>query len=235
MNELDNLDGEKIIIFHLMKNPAYFARVFSKLEGNNFKKVETKTIYQYIEKFHKKFEKSPSIKELALFVMESGLDKNLKQNVFNYIKTELKNEQDIKNFDFLIQFTQRHLKKISLMDAILESVDELKQKDDIENDIIVKFEKALNYNFDTDLGLEFHNDLENRFKKYQEEFRKISTGINVLDDLLGGGFRSKTLNLFLAPSHGGKCLRKDTKLNIYVDEKTRKKFEEWKRNKKLNS
>jgi len=231
---INNLNGEKIILFHLFKNSAYFYRVFGKLNEDVFQKQETKIIYQYVDKYYKEFEKQPTLKEIALYIYNSSLSEHIKKKVLKYFKEELRYETEIKNFDFLIDFTEKYLKKVSLTKAILESV-EIVKKDNVDGvDIISKFEKALDYKFDTDLGLELLKDLEVRFKEYQHKEVSIPTGIKILDNILGGGFRNKTLSLILSPSHGGKCLAFDTKLNIYMDDETLKRYKEWK-SKKENS
>jgi replicative DNA helicase len=201
----NKLDGEKVIIFHLLKNSAYFYRVFNKLRKNVFKKQETQIIYEYIKKFYSEFEKQPSIKELALYILNSTLPQISKDKVIKYFKEELKGETEIKNFDFLIDFTEKYLKKVALTDAILESVEIIKKDDSLDGiDIITKFENALDFKFDTDLGMELKSSKEERFKKYKEKYDSIPTGIKVIDDILGGGIRPKTLLLVLSPSHGGK-------------------------------
>ena len=224
----NKLDGEKVIIFHLLKNSAYFYRVFSKLNKDVFKKQETQIIYEYINKYYKKFEKKPSFKELALFIINSTLSKVIKDKIIKYFKEELAQEKEIENFDFLIDFTEKYLKKVALTDAILESVEIIKKQDDLDGvDIITKFENALDFKFDTDLGMELLN-LEKKFKHYKEKFSNIPTGIKAIDEILGGGFRPKTLSIILSPSHGGKCLGFSTKLNIYMDNETLKRYKEWK-------
>jgi len=231
---INKLDGEKTILYHLLKNSAYFYKVFSKLNSNVFKNNEAKIIYKYLKKYYSKFEKKPTLKELALFILNSSLSDIEKNKIKQYLK-DLNTETEIKNFDFLLDFTEKYLKKISLTDAILESVEILKKDETLDGiDIITKFENALNYKFDTDLGMELKSSLEERFKQYKAKFDTLPTGIIAIDKILGGGFRPKTLSLILAPSHQGKCLRKNTKLNIYMDDKTFKRFQEWKK-KKENS
>ena len=201
----NKLDGEKVIIFHLLKNSAYFYRVFNKLNQQVFKKQENGFIFKFIKDFYKNYEKQPSFKEIGLSIYNSSLEEHLKKKLLEYIKTEFRGEKEISNFDFLIDFTEKYLKKVALTDAILESVEVIKKDDSLDSvDIISKFEKALDYKFDTDLGMELTSSLEERFNKYKEKFDTISTGINAIDKILGGGVRPKTLSIVLSPSHGGK-------------------------------
>ena len=184
---------------------AFIYKVFNKLNKNVFKKQETSIIFDFIQKFYKEFEKKPTIKELALYIYNSSLEDHLKKKVIEYFKTELKGETEISNFDFLIDFTEKYLKKVALTDAILESVEVLKKDESLDGvDIISKFENALDYKFDTDLGMELILSLEERFNRYKEKFDTIPTGIKVIDEILGGGVRPKTLITILSPSHGGK-------------------------------
>lgn len=201
---INKLDGEKTILYHLLKNSAYFYKVFNKLNLNVFKNNEAKIIYKYLKKYYSKFEKKPTIKELALFILNSSLSDIEKNKIKQYLK-DLNTETEIKNFDFLLDFTEKYLKKISLTDAILESVEILKKDETLDGiDIITKFENALNYKFDTDLGMELKSSIEERFKQYKAKFETLPTGIIAIDKILGGGFRNKTLSLILAPSHQGK-------------------------------
>ena len=202
---INKLDGEKTILFHLLKNSAYFYRVFDKLKKDDFKKQETQAIFEYLKKYYIEFEKKPSVKELALYIMNSSLPSSLKNKIVEYFKG-FKGEEEIKNFDFLIDFTENYLKKTALTNAILESVELLKKYDKLEDvDIITKFEEALNYKFDTDLGLEYNSSLKERFEKYNKIEDILPTGINSIDEILGGGFRiNGSLSLLLGASHSGK-------------------------------
>jgi len=202
----DNLDNEKVIIYHLLNNPSYFSKTFSKLRSTDFKKPETKQIFDSIKEFYLKFDKSPNLKETALLVHNSVSDETLRARTINYFKEHLATETPIKNFDFLIDMTKEYLKKVNLIDAVLESAEKIRQ-DQIDSTIIGKFEKALNYNFDKDNGMEFTESLQTRFEMYSEKHQSMPTGINALDEKLGGGVRKKTLVIVGGPSHSGKSAK----------------------------
>jgi replicative DNA helicase len=202
----DNLDNEKVILFHLLNNPSYFSKTFSKIKSNDFKKPETKQIFNSIKEFYSKFDKSPNLKETAMLVSNTVTDEVLRTKTINYFKENLATETAIKNFDFLIDLTKDHLKKVNLIDAVLDSAEQIR-KDEIDSTIIGKFESALNYNFDKDNGMEFSESLETRFKMYSEKHQYMATGINALDDKLGGGVRKKSLVIVGGPSHSGKSAK----------------------------
>jgi len=199
---INNLDPEKIVIYHLIKNPRYFNKVISKIDKKHFRTLESQIIIENMKDYNSKYENKPSLKELALYILEkSKYDKNVKDKIKLYLKN-LKEESPVQNLEFLLDFTKNFIKKMNLQDVILQSVDKLK-KDKIDNTIIGSFEEALNVEFDKNLGMSI-DDLEIRFQEYKEIHKIIPTGINVLDEVLGGGVRPKSLVSFAGPSHSGK-------------------------------
>jgi hypothetical protein len=48
---------------------------------------------------------------------------------------------------------------------------------------------------------------------------------------MSNGITKKSLSIIVAPSHSGKCHKKTTKLNIYMDNEIYKKYQEWKKKK----
>src|SRR4030066_160860 len=67
-------------------------------------------------------------------------------------------------------------------------------------------EDALSVSFDTDLGLDYINDIDSRFTKYGEEEKKISTGYTMLDHYTNGGLPTKKLVLFTGQPNLGKTM-----------------------------
>jgi replicative DNA helicase len=201
---MEDLDLEKIIVYHLLVKPNYFNTVYSFLNEGHFRRVETNIIYESIKKYFTKYETSPSIKELAIFINGDGsINSDIKTNALKYIKHQLMTSTNIDNYDFLIDQTKDYLTKMSLQDAILESVELIKKDGDFSL-IVAKIEDALRYNFDKDLGSEFLESARERFEIYKRKFDSVSTGIDALDGILGGGLRPKTLTVLAGFSHSGK-------------------------------
>jgi len=199
---INNLDPEKVVLVHLINNPGYFNKTLSKLDKNHFRNLESQIIMENIKDFNAKYETKPSLKELALFILEqSKYDKQVKDRIKSYIK-EIHQETPIDNMDFLLDFTKNFIKKMNLQDVILKSVDKLK-KDEIDNTIIGNFEEALSIDFDKNLGM-IIDEIERKFEEYNEKFGVLPTGINILDETLGGGIRNKSLITLSGASHSGK-------------------------------
>ena len=199
-----DFDTEKIIIYHLLKQNSYFNTVFGSLKPSHFNSLNAGTIFTKIKEYFEKYEKSPSFRELGLFIHDdSNIDYDVKKNVLGYMKSELMNLEPLSNYEYLLDYTKNALLKSSLTDAIMDSVKIIQSSGNF-NEILSNIENALAYDFDKKLGSEFKDSAKERHEIYKQKFNSTSTGIVALDNILGGGLRPKTLTVLAGFSHSGK-------------------------------
>jgi len=198
-------DMENVILKNLLVDGDYFAKVFTHLKPEHFSNLENTEIFKALREYQKKYEEAPNIKELGLFIKNSGsVSDTVKDKVIQQYKNVML-EPPVENKDFLLDQTEKYIQKEELSEAIFKSADLIANDEPFEP-IIGMIEKALGVSFDSDTGMNFgeESSLEERYAYYTQRISGLSLGLRSVDEALGSGLRTKTLNLVVAPSHGGK-------------------------------
>jgi len=216
MNEITEI--ETAILQHLLISDKYFSKVFSHLDENLFRDPNNLIIFETIKDIAKKYGEKPGIREVGISIKQNpNIKQNLKEtSIFRY--KEIIKTPEIKNKDFLIEKTQEWIKEIRLFDSILTSADIIKNKGDISS-IPFLIENSLKVNFESSIGLEYNETINQRLEYYRNKETYTPTGIKELDKELGGGIRPASLFLLAASSHGGKTMLKSAITGNFLLEK----------------
>ena len=194
---------ENIILKNLLTSQEYFGKVYPHLSPLHFQTMETSTIFKALQGYFSKYETAPNIKELGLYIKNSPeISEAILPKVMDTFK-EAMLEPPIENPEFLIDETEKYIQKIELSEAIFKSADLIEKNLPFEG-VIGMVEKALSVTFDNDVGMDYKGTSSERFDYYTQKIQGSSCGIPSIDRALGSGYRTKTLNLRVAPSHGGK-------------------------------
>jgi len=194
---------ENVILKNLLTDDEYFGKVYSSLKPIHFTNIENTEIFNSIQKYISKYDIKPNIKELGLFIKNSSkLPESLVTKVISRYK-QIMTDQPVQNKEFLLDETERYIQKIELSEAIFKSADIISADEPFEQ-VIGMVEDALSISFDSDVGLVYNTSAEDRFDYYTQKMIGLPIGIPSVDRALGSGLRSKTLNIAVAPSHGGK-------------------------------
>ncbi len=197
---------EETIIQSLILDEEYFGKVYPFLKNLHFSNLEVSEIFSSLQQYIEKYEKSPNPTELGLYIKNNNTTAEaLKPSVIEAYKNLMLNEE-VNNKEFLIKETEKYIQRIELSDAIMAS-SEIIENDEPFEAVIGLVEQALSITFDTNTGLNYGDSIEDRYLYYTEKVIGIKCGIPSVDKALGDGYRKKTLNLIVAPSHGGKSAR----------------------------
>jgi replicative DNA helicase len=194
---------EEVILKNLIVNEDYFNKVFPHLKRDHFGSLENSEIFNAIESYNKEFDNKPNIKELGIYIRNSGeISESLKEKVIGTYKSVML-EPPVENEEFLISQTEKFIQKEELSAAIFKSADLIENNQPFEP-IIGMIEGALSVTFDFDTGMKFGSSEDDRYEYYTRRIQGLSIGLPSVDRALGSGLRTKTLNVVVAPSHGGK-------------------------------
>jgi len=108
------------------------------------------------------------------------------------------------NYDWLMDEFERFSRHKSLERAILKSADLLESGDYGPVEKLIK--DAIQISLNKDMGTDYFADPRSRLSKLKDGNGQISTGWPSMDRKLYGGFNRGELNIFAAPSGGGKSL-----------------------------
>lgn len=205
-----NANTEKVFFKYITKNPHWFDIV----EPSFFKTPVIIFMYQIAREAYKSSErgKVPSDKELYQRADLEDPSKNYSRETIKMILTS--NIDNLSEEDYIIpllsdwslrnKFSIEYVKTARLAKEIR---DEDLSKDDMEakmDEIQGILDKARVSMVD---GSQYPSSFDDPEAHYQEiPSNRISTGYKLLDDMLGGGWHKKTLNLFAGMSGSGKSL-----------------------------
>lgn len=187
------IEKQRLILSALASNRDLMALCTPILKPSYFDvslKKTVKFMITYFEKYH-------DVPKFEIIRAENGVDLDnlgtITRADVSYISQEIE------------QFCQNR----AATEAILAGA-ELVQKADYGK-IISLMKDAISVGLHKDMGMDYFSNPEERLRQTLISQSKISTGIDELDDALGGGISRQELILFAANSGGGKSM---TMLNL---------------------
>lgn len=197
---------ELLILKNLLYNEEYVRKILPYLKTEYFQDYAQKVIFEEIEEFFSKYNKLPT-KEAIEIETENRTDlteKTYKEcidviSTLNYEPVE---------FEWLNKTTEKWCKDRAIYLALMESItiangDDTKRNRDAIPSIL---QEALSVSFDTHIGHDYIEDVEERYEFYHRKDIKIPFDIDYLNRITDGGVSPKTLNLVVATTGGGKSL-----------------------------
>lgn len=197
---------EEQVLFTLLNNERYFSKVYSHLSNSLFERPESLVIFDSIKELVNKYGNRPSLKEVAFNIKESvNIKEPVKNSTIEFIKNNAKNTID--NIDFMLDKTELWIKKQKLTSSVFKAADIIKKEGEF-GPIISMFEDSLKVSFDTSIGLDYNESVDERLSYYKSIEAFTPIGIPTLDSMLGGGIRPSSLFMFIGASHSGKTAAK---------------------------
>lgn len=203
MNSLSNI--EPFIIKELLSNIDFCNRYLDKLESDYFKDNASKII-KCIQKYYSIYFKAPSVSILIKTLIPKLLknDKQKIDEIESYLQDCISLSYEKDDNQWIEDEVKKFIKINKVKKALMKSVEFLEKGDaDSAADVVLK---ASEVDFNDDLGIDYFLDLEKRINEFKADTSIIPTGHPSLDEVIGGGWRPKSLIIFGAPTNGGKTL-----------------------------
>jgi replicative DNA helicase len=201
-----------------MLTDSEYLRFYSSRITHELFSYSSGVIVKAILIFYKKYSKLPPIK-----ILEDKAIPQLCKNPDEQQKCiDILNNISILNFDinsaleWLHEETKKYIKTKRIMNAVVEAFPKIEEGK--ADEVASIMEKAFRISFEENLGIEYFEDLESRLLRTSIRPEVYSTGINTLDENLGGGYRKKALFIYAGPSNSGKSLfLNDSAVNLCLD------------------
>lgn len=206
------------LIYLLFNNKKFFARINEVLDSEQFSSESRSWVVDKIKEYYKEYSELPdanTIKVLAEKQINNNANK--KVNVKRLLKKIKNGDGKLNNnSDFVKEESIEFFKHKNLESVILQSADLLKDNkfDTIEENV----REAINITIDKDLGLNYIEDIEDRYIKQRHGL--VPTGWSVIDNIIDGGVGNSELAVVLGPSGSGKCVGPNTKLDLELEKYT---------------
>lgn len=197
---------ETTILKNLIHNEEYVRRVIPFLKEDYFTDNTDKTVYNLIEQFVKKYNKSPTLEALEISLQNSNTGEGQFKDSLDLIKSL--NTHENSDQEWLVEQTEKFCKDKAVYNAIVHSIQILdgKDKQHTKDGIPLLLQEALGVCFDNSVGHDYFEDADQRFAFYHKSESKIPFDLEMFNRITQGGLPNKTLNIVLAGTGVGKSL-----------------------------
>jgi len=197
---------ETVILKNLVLNEDFARKVVPFLQEEYFQDKAERTVFNIVSKFLLKYNNIPT-KDAVLISL--GDDKTLGDSEFKKcvaISDEMYKEGEKSDTEWLVEHTEKFCKEKAIYNGIMASIGiiEGKDKEQTQNAIPEIMSKALSVSFDTRVGHDFFEDVDERYEYYHRVEERVPFDLEMLNLITGGGVRKKTLNVVMAASGVGK-------------------------------
>ena len=199
-------DLQTIILQSIIKNEDFCRKVIPHIKSEYFEN-EKKPIYDLILGFISKFNKIPNVSALEVeFQNSSTINRSDANDILSCIQSLDKG--DPCDIDWLLRTTEEWCKQRAVTIAIVKSISIIDGKDKKHSEGAIPdiLSKALAVSFDTNIGHDYLENVDERYDFYHLQEDKTPFDIELLNTITKGGVSRKTLNIVLAGTGVGKSL-----------------------------
>jgi archaellum biogenesis ATPase FlaH len=200
------IDLEQTILRNLLTNEPYLRKVVPFLKKEYFQGVYG-LLFSEVTKFVGKYNKLPTIESFKIEIDQSN---KFTESVYTHALDILPNIFSVvdENQEWLLNTTEKWCQDLAVYLAIMESIQVIDGKHetftkDALPDIL---QKALSVCFDTAVGHDYLENVEERYAFYHEQEQRIPFDMECFNKITKGGLPNKTLNIALAGTGVGKSL-----------------------------
>lgn len=197
---------EQTILRNILTNDQYMRKVLPFVRPEYFSGTY-KELYKEIGRFVGKYNKLPTLES---FKIELDNNERISQGDYAHaieILPSIFSTEQI-NQQWLLDTTEKWCQDAAVHNAIMESIQIIdgKHKELTKNALPDILQKALAVSFDTNIGHDYIENVEQRYDFYHEQESRIPFDLDYFNKITKGGLPNKTLNIVLAGTGVGKSL-----------------------------
>lgn len=202
---------EKIFFGYILQHPHYFKYITDRF----FESEDYKLLLPVVKDFHSRYNQAPSRHQVWQIIqtnnqLSSSISEEKLQVIYGFNISDYDVDWLRETFEAWVEFKNL---EISLFDTV-QFVKSTPVNPDTIKDTVNKVKSLMvernSIDFGYNIGLDFF-DTANHVEAIGNYF---TSGINYIDQVLGGGFYRKALFVFAAPPKTGKCCIYSTKIKI---------------------
>lgn len=194
---------ESFILANLIENDEYVRKCLPYLKPEYFNNKPQRVLFELIEEYITKYNKPPSREALYIELADK---KDVSQEQYNETKDaveELQFGKQVK-LEWLVDKTEHFCKERAIHNALIDSIDIADNKPGNRGKIPEILSEALAVSFDTNIGHNFTEDWDDRYKLYTSDVARKPFSLYMFNKVTEGGLPDKTLTVALAGTGGGK-------------------------------
>lgn len=196
---------EQTILRNMLTDEQYMRKVLPFIKPDYFQGVY-KTLFKEAGKYVGKYNKLPTKETLQIELQESNMQGEQFTMAMDVIPA-LFTEEPIDE-TWLLDATEKWCQDRAIYNAIMESISIIDGKHDslTKNALPDLLQKALGVAFDTNVGHDYVENVEERYEFYHTEEDRLPFDLEYFNSITKGGVPRKTLNIALAGTGVGKSL-----------------------------
>jgi len=197
---------EFLILKNLLHNEKYLRKTLPFIKGEYFQDTNQKIVFEEIFAFVGEYNELPT-KEILSIEVEKRNDIN--EDSFKQVTHLIGCLDDSPvEFEWLVDTTEKWCRDRAIYLALLDSIAIADGKDEKKNPEAIPsiLSDALAVSFDNNIGHDYLQDYEERFKFYHQKESRIQFDLEYFNKITKGGLPNKTLNIALAGTGVGKSL-----------------------------
>ena len=197
---------EHIILSSLLSKPKFADETLGMINASFFEDEHAKFCFTAVKKYYEKYGKTPNSSELEHILIKNKRDKDQEflNNSLSYSKLLSEEVDDDFAYDTTEEYCKYQATYLALHSAM--NIIENKEKDKPLASILDMMDKAVNFSFATDLGLDYYEDIERRENYYIEDEHRVAFKNAMMNKITNGGVSNGTLNIVTAPTGFGKSI-----------------------------
>jgi replicative DNA helicase len=199
---------EHAILSSLVHDIEYSRKILPYLKEDYFADRTEKTLFEKIRQFTTKYNVNPTASALKVEIAAlTGVSEDEHKKIAKLCLEVLGNTER-PDSKWLTDTTEKFCKDKALYNAIAKSITIMDDKTGKEskNSIPEILREALSVTFDTHIGHDYIDNLEDRYEFYHRQESKIPFDIDIWNTITKNGWSNKTLNIIVAPTNGGKSI-----------------------------
>lgn len=201
-----NTNLEQVILRNLLTDEKYMRKVLPFIKPDYFGGIY-RILFKEVGKFVSKYNKLPSAESFKI-----ELDNSEKLGGENYtvamdILPQLFSNEKVDE-EWLVDNTEKWCQDRAIHNAIMESISIIDGKHETlsKGALPDLLSKALGVAFDTNIGHDYIDNVEERWEFYNKQEERIPFDLEYFNTITKGGIPNKTLNIALAGTGVGKSL-----------------------------
>lgn len=200
-----NINIEQTILRSILTDDRYMRKVLPFVKPDYFEGVY-RQLYKEIGKFVAKYNKLPTLEAFKIELDQSGMTDEHYRHAVEIIPN-IFNKEAVDD-QWLLDTTEKWCQDKAVYNAIMESIQIIDGKHQTltKNALPDILTKALAVSFDTNIGHDYVENVEQRYDFYHEQEERIPFDLEYFNKITKGGLPNKTLNIALAGTGVGKSL-----------------------------
>lgn len=197
-----------LILKNLHYNEEYTRKVLPFLKADYFNDRNERTIFNEISSFITDYGNIPTYEALIIQLNEKQISEEEYKETYTLLNDLHEARSETVDLEWLIDKTETFCQDQAIFNAVRESITILdgKHKELSKGSIPTLLSDALSVSFDSSVGHDYLDDSDSRYDYYHRVEERVPFGSSYFNLITNGGLPKKTLNVILAPPHGGKTL-----------------------------